>query len=129
MERTSLNPLRELTLLSWLLRLIAKSDRRRTQLYHQMRRLRWACGTSRRSGQGQCGHGMGYIFISPSLKAQLLRPLLRLLMRAAFGGDRASLILQNADDVQLFERARIIPLEQIRLVRSSALTARAFFAE
>ena len=65
-----------------------------------------------KAGQLNAVTGMGYVFIGDSFKAQLLRPLLRLLMRAAFGGDRASLILQNHDDIQLFEKVRIVPLKQ-----------------
>jgi glycosyltransferase involved in cell wall biosynthesis len=127
MERTSLNPLRELALLSWLWRLMRKE---RPDVVHSFT-IKCAVygglvGRLVKAGRVNAVTGMGYVFISPSLKAQLLRPLLRLLMRAALGGDRASLILQNADDVQLFERARLIPLEQIRLVRSSGVDCSRF---
>lgn len=44
--------------------------------------------------------GMGYVSLAHPSRQQLLRPLLRVLMRAALGGDRASLILQNRDDVE-----------------------------
>jgi glycosyltransferase involved in cell wall biosynthesis len=70
--------------------------------------------------------GMGYVFISDSLRARLLRPSLRLLMRAALGGERARLILQNPDDVRLFESARIVRAEQIRLLRGSGVDCSRF---
>ncbi|WP_312029697.1 glycosyltransferase family 4 protein [Methylocystis sp. H62] len=127
MERMSLNPLRELALLSWLWRLMRKE---RPDIVHTFT-IKCAVygGLIARlvkAGRLNSVTGMGYVFISDSFKAQLLRPLLRLLMRAAFGGDRASLILQNHDDVQLFEKVGIVPLEQIRLVRSSGVDCSRF---
>ena len=127
MERTSLNPLRELALLGWLWRLMRKE---RPDIVHNFT-IKCAVygglvGRLVEAGRVNAVTGMGYVFTSPSLKAQLLRPLLRLLMRAALGGSRATLILQNLDDVQLFEKARIVPLEQIRLVRSSGVDCSRF---
>ena len=55
---------------------------------------------------------MGYVFIGNSLKARVLRPFVRFLMRAALGGDRARLILQNPDDINLFLHAGLAPRAQ-----------------
>lgn len=127
MERTSLNPLRELALLGWLWRLMRKE---RPDVVHSFTIKCAVYGglAGRFVGAGRINavEGMGYVFISRSLKAQLLRPLLRLLMRPALGGDRARLISQNPDDVRFFEKARIVPLEQIRLVRSSGVDCSRF---
>lgn len=127
MERASLNPLRELALLGWLWRLMR---RERPDVVHGFT-IKCAVygalvGRLVKAGRINAVAGMGYVFISDSLKARLLRPSLRLLMRAALGGARARLILQNPDDVQLFEKARIVPLERIRLLRGSGVDCSRF---
>ena len=70
--------------------------------------------------------GMGYVFIGDQLKARVLRPFVRLLMRAALGGDSARLILQNPDDMNLFLRAGLAPKEQIRLIPGSGVDCARF---
>jgi hypothetical protein len=52
--------------------------------------------------------GMGYVFSSDDLQARLLRPVVRGLARLTLGGSNARLILQNADDVDFFERNRLV---------------------
>ena len=47
--------------------------------------------------------GMGYVFTSRDLKARVLRPIVRQLMRSALNGRRNALILQNPDDVAVFK--------------------------
>jgi glycosyltransferase involved in cell wall biosynthesis len=127
MERASLNPLRELVLLGWLWRLMR---RERPDVVHgfTIKCAVYGALMGRLAGVGRINAiaGMGYVFISSSLKARLLRPSLRLLMRAALGGERARLILQNPDDVQLFEKAGIVPLGQIRLLRGSGVDCSRF---
>jgi glycosyltransferase involved in cell wall biosynthesis len=127
MQRRSLNPLRELALLGWLWRLMRREQ---PDLVHNFTIKCAVYGglAGRLAGVGRVNAvtGMGHVFINPSLKAQLLRPILRLLMHGAFGGGRTSLILQNLDDFRYFERARIIPLERIRLVRSSGVDCSRF---
>ena len=56
----------------------------------------------------------------------MLRPLVRALMRAALGGKRSRLILQNSDDVELFVRSRILDRAQIRLIRGSGVDCEQF---
>ena len=46
--------------------------------------------------------GLGWVFISPSLVARVLRPIVATLLRLALGGEGARLILQNPDDAALF---------------------------
>ena len=127
MERTSLNPMREIALLGWLWRLMREE---RPDVVHGFT-IKCAVygalvGRLVEAGRINAVAGMGYVFISDSLKARLLRPSLRLLMRAALGGERARLILQNPDDVQLFEKARIVRSEQIRLLRGSGVDCSRF---
>jgi glycosyltransferase involved in cell wall biosynthesis len=71
---------------------------------------------------------MGYVFTSDKLKARLLRPLVRALMHVALDGRRARLILQNPDDVALFERAGFVDPAHIRLIPGSGVDCSRFQA-
>ena len=127
MERVSLNPLRELALLGWLWRLMRREQ---PDVVHgfTIKCAVYGALAARLVGTGRINAvaGMGYVFTSDALKARLLRPAVRGLMRAALGGKRARLILQNPDDVRFFERAAIVPQEQIRLIRGSGVDCSRF---
>lgn len=70
--------------------------------------------------------GMGYVFTSEDLKARMLRPLVKTLMRCTLAGGHSRLILQNPDDADAFTRSRLVPLQQIRLIRSSGVDTTRF---
>ena len=70
--------------------------------------------------------GMGYVFISNSLKARVLRPVVRSLLKLALGGRNARLILQNPDDVALFEMAGLVDPAQVRLIAGSGVDCSRF---
>jgi glycosyltransferase involved in cell wall biosynthesis len=122
MRRLSLNPLRELALLFQLWRMMR---RERPDVVHgfTIKCAVYGALVGRLVGAARINAvaGMGYVFISDSAKARLLRPAVRALMRAALGGPRARLILQNSDDVRFFAQAGIVPLQQIRLVPGSGV--------
>jgi len=128
MQRLSLNPLRELALLWWLYRLMRKE---KVDLVHGFTIKCVVYGAlaarlARVPARVSAVAGMGYVFISDSAKARLLRPLVRLLMRAALDGRNARLILQNPDDVTLFEQARLINPQRIRLIPGSGVDCQRF---
>ena len=127
MERRSLNPLRELALLGGLWRLMHSE---RPDIVHgfTIKCAIYGALIGRLVGAGRVNAvaGMGYVFTSDALKARLLRPAVRALMRLALGGKRARLILQNPDDVLFFARAGIVPREQIRLIRGSGVDCSRF---
>ena len=56
----------------------------------------------------------------------MLRPIVRALLKLALGGRNARLILQNPDDVALFERARLVDPEQVRLILGSGVDCTRF---
>lgn len=122
MRRESLDPLRELALLYWLWRLVRME---RPQIVHGFTIKCAVYGglVARLLGATRVNAvaGMGYVFISDTLKARLLRPVVRTLMRLALGGKRARLILQNPDDVRFFEWSGIAPRAQIRLIPGSGV--------
>jgi len=128
MQRLSLNPLRELALLWWLYRLLRNEQ---VDLVHgfTIKCVVYGALVARLAGvpaRVSAVAGMGYVFISDSAKARLLRPLVRLLMRAALDGRNARLILQNPDDVALFEQARLVSPQRIRLIPGSGVNCQRF---
>jgi glycosyltransferase involved in cell wall biosynthesis len=128
MERRSLNPLRELALLWHLIRLLR---RERPNLVHgfTIKCAVYGSLAARLAGVSarvNAVAGMGYVFTSAHLKARLLRPVVRGLLRLALGGKDARLILQNADDVELFKRAGLVDPAHIRLIRGSGVDCAQF---
>lgn len=128
MERRSLNPLRELALVRWLHRLVREE---RVDVVHgfTIKCAVYGSLAARLAGvpaRVNAVAGMGYVFTSEDLKARLLRPVVRTLMRLALDGRGARLILQNPDDVALFERARLVEAERVRLIPGSGVDCRRF---
>ena len=123
MDRRSLNPLREAAVLAHLWRLFR---RERPDLVHgfTIKCAVYGSLAARLAGVSariNAVTGMGYVFTSEDAKARALRPLVRMLMRAALDGDGTRLILQNPDDVAVFEQARLVAPERIRLIPGSGV--------
>lgn len=128
MQRRSLNPLREMALLWHLTRLLR---RERPTLVHgfTIKCAVYGSLAARLAGisaRVNAVAGMGYVFTSSHMKARLLRPVVRGLLRLALGGRNARLILQNADDVELFQRAGLVDPAHIRLIRGSGVDCAQF---
>lgn len=128
MDRRSLNPLREVVLLYQLVRVLRHE---RPALVHgfTIKCAVYGSLAARLAGvpaRVNAVAGMGYVFISDSLKARLLRPLVRGLLKLALGGHNARLILQNPDDVALFERARLVDPAAVRLIPGSGVDCKRF---
>ncbi len=127
MERRSLNPVRELHLLDQIRRIYAQQ---RPDLVHHftLKCVVYGALVARSLGiRGQINAvtGLGHVFTSDSLRARLLRPPVRKLLRLALSGGNTLLILQNPDDQAIFEQARVIDKGRIRLIRGSGVdTAR-----
>ena len=130
MDRRSLNPLREARLLAWL---VALFRRERPALVHGFTIKCAVYGALAARAAGVSARvssvsGMGYVFTSDDLKARLLRPAVRALLRLALDGRHARLILQNPDDVKLFERAGLAARAHIRLIPGSGVDCARFVA-
>lgn len=130
MVRRSLNPLRELTLVTWLAGFLR---RERPDLVHGFTikcavygslSARLAGVTARVSAVA----GMGYVFSSRDLKARVLRPVVRQVMRLALSGKGSMVILQNPDDLALFRKANIIDESAIRVIKGSGVNVSRFNA-
>lgn len=123
MDRRSLNPLREALLLSHLWRVFR---REKPDLVHGFTIKCAVYGSlaarvARVPARVNAVAGMGYVFISDETKARILRPIVRALLKLALGGRGARLILQNPDDVALFERARLVNSSRVRLIPGSGV--------
>ena len=128
MQRRSLNPFRELILVLWLRRLLRQE---RVDLVHgfTIKCAVYGSLAARLAGvpaRVNAVAGMGYVFTSNALKARMLRPLVRVVMRVAMGGRGVRLILQNPDDVKLFERAHIVDSSTVRLIPGSGVNCERF---
>jgi glycosyltransferase involved in cell wall biosynthesis len=127
MDRRSLNPVRELALLAWLWRLVRAEQ---ADIVHgfTIKCAVYGALAARLAGVARVNavSGMGYVFISDERLARALRPVVRGLMRIALGGAKARLILQNADDVALFEKSGIVSASQIRRIPGSGVDCERF---
>jgi glycosyltransferase involved in cell wall biosynthesis len=128
MQRRSLNPIRELGLLWHLFRLFR---RERPGLVHGFTIKCAIYGSlaarfARIPARINAVAGMGYVFTSDDAKARLLRPLVGGLMKLALGGRGSRLVLQNPDDVALFERAGLTEPSRVRLIRGSGVDCSRF---
>lgn len=70
--------------------------------------------------------GLGHVFISKSIRARLLRPMVRLLIRFALFAPKGRLILQNGDDRDLFLENKLVDASQIRIIRGSGVNTSRF---
>ena len=123
MVRRSLNPLRELRLVRWLQQLML---RERVDLVHgfTIKCAVYGSLAARLAGVNarvSAVAGMGYVFTSSDVRAQVLRPFVGGLMRVAIGGKRSLLILQNPDDVELFTRTGLAQPAHTRLIPGSGV--------
>lgn len=128
LQRRSLNPLREAGFILSLVRLLR---RERPDVVHGFTLKCAVYGSLAARLAGVPGRvnavtGMGYVFTSNDLKARLLRPVVRALMRLALDGPRARLILQNPDDVAFFTRHRLVHPDRIRLIPGSGVDCEVF---
>jgi glycosyltransferase involved in cell wall biosynthesis len=128
MDRRSLNPWTETRLLQHLLVLYC---RERPDLAHHFTLKCVILGAlaARLAGIPACVSsvdGMGYIFTSQDLKARLLRPVLRGLLRFCLNASHSRLILQNPDDWQEFLAHQLIRPERIHLIRGVGVNTQRF---
>jgi glycosyltransferase involved in cell wall biosynthesis len=123
MERASLNPLRELATLG---RLVSVLRRERPDIVHGFTLKCAIYGTiaariARVPAVVSAVSGMGFVFTSDALKARLLRPLVKTLLRFALHGERSLLVLQNHDDALAFAQAGLVAPERIRIILGSGV--------
>lgn len=130
MARRSLNPFRELALVLWLRKLMRQE---RVDLIHgfTIKGAVYGSLAARLAGVSARVNGidgLGYVFASSDLKARLLRPLVRAMLRLALNGENARLILQNPDDVALFHQAGLVESARVRMIPGAGVDCNRFAA-
>ncbi len=130
MNRRSLNPWTEIKLLIHLARLYA---RERPVLVHHLttKCIIYGSLAARLVGIGARVNevtGMGYVLSSNSLRARLLRPGVKGLMKLALGGDCCGqlMIVQNPNDRDACIRAGLTAAERIRLIPGCGVNTKRF---
>ncbi|NML46556.1 glycosyltransferase family 4 protein [Ramlibacter sp. G-1-2-2] len=128
MVRRSLNPLRELALIIWLARLL---KRERVQLLHgfTIKCAVYGSIAARFSGvdaQVNAVAGMGYVFTSNSVRARILRPLVRALLKFALIAPNSRLILLNQDDQRMFLDFGLADSNSIRVLPGAGINCQRF---
>ncbi|GLQ91257.1 glycosyltransferase family 4 protein [Dyella acidisoli] len=128
MDRASLNPLREAVTLSQLVRVLRREQ---PDLLHNFTLKCAIYGAiaariARVPTVVNAVAGLGYVFTSHTLKARMLRPLVKALLHTALDNERSLLVLQNPDDAMAFTSAELIAPEKIRVIRSSGVNTSRF---
>jgi glycosyltransferase involved in cell wall biosynthesis len=128
MARRSLNPFREMALVLWLHQLMRRES---VDLVHGFTIKGAVYGSLAARLAGVSARingidGLGYVFASNDLKAQILRPLVRFMLRLALDGKNARLILLNQDDVALFEQVGLVDAALVRMIPGAGVDCKRF---
>lgn len=65
--------------------------------------------------------GLGYVYTGNSIKNKALRFVLDRMLRTGLKHKNSALILQNRDDIELFQKRKIVQPENIELIRGSGV--------
>lgn len=128
MERRSLNPLKEVKVIYHLWKLMR---REKPAFIHgfTLKAAIYGCFAAKLAGVKKrvAGiDGLGYVFTSRDVKANLLRPFVRGLLRLSLGSKGQLLILQNQDDVSLFVKHKIVPPRIIHMIPGAGVDCQKF---
>ncbi len=123
LSQHGINPSAELTTLIALARLYRQLD---PDLLHHIsiKPVIYGGIAARLSGRRkmvQAMSGLGYVFASGDLKANLIRLCCTPLFRAANAAEGTMMIFQNPDDLETFARRRLIDADKAVLIRGSGV--------
>jgi len=126
MRRGSFNPFRDLMLIYEIYKLYRDLD---PTLVHQVAQKPVLYGTiaARLAGVKKIVNalgGMGYMFISTSLKAKILKRIIKILWRLLLKNTNQKLILQNPTDFNSFKK--ILSETQLRLIAGAGINIKDF---
>jgi glycosyltransferase involved in cell wall biosynthesis len=128
MGRRSLSPLREVDVLTQLIRLYRLE---RPDLAHHFTIKCVIYGTlaARLANVPSVVNaiaGLGHVFISNTPRARMLRPAVRGLLELSCVGKGVHVVVQNADDLRAFQRMRLPSSGSVTLIRGSGVDVRKF---
>ncbi len=70
--------------------------------------------------------GLGFTEVSRSLRARVLRRVMRAVLRAAWGGTDVHAIVQNPDDADVLVAARMLDRSRVHLIRGAGVDLSSF---
>ena len=70
--------------------------------------------------------GMGYLFTSSRVRARVLRPAIRLVLKRLCGRAGSRMVVQNADDRDAMTRAGVVDAARVALIRGSGVDLERF---
>jgi len=128
LTRRSLNPLLELKTLR---DVIAAYRRERPDIVHHvaMKPVLYGSVAARLTGISRVVNamaGMGFLYISRSLKAGLIRQSVNCVLRFLLKAGDSRLILQNPDDREMFVDNQLVESRQVRLIKGSGVNVTLF---
>ena len=128
MNRASLNPAREFKLL-WQLTKIYKKEQPALVHHFTIKSVIIGSIAAKWAGvpaQVNAIAGLGYVFISGALKARVLRPVVKFLLKWILQDARGLVILQNFDDKKKIQAFSGLSEDKIRVVHGSGVNTARF---
>ena len=127
-DRSGLNPLRDRTTVA---AIGAAYRAHRPDLVHHvaMKPVLYGSYAARRAGVPAVVNamaGLGFLFVTRGAAGRLLRPVVKRALRRACDGANTTLIVQNDDDRQIFEREIGVAPARIAIVRGAGVDIAAF---
>jgi len=128
LQRKSTNPLREISAIIDLIRIY---HREQPDIVHHVsiKPVLYGAFAARLSGVPNVVNaltGMGFVFISSTLKARLLKFFVRPAFRLLLKPSNSILLLQNPDDCLMFTELELVSKDQIRLIRGSGVDTKKY---
>ncbi len=127
-DRSGLNPLRDRTTVA---AIGAAYRAHRPDLVHHvaMKPVLYGSYAARRAGVPAVVNamaGLGFLFVTRGAAGRLLRPVVKRALRRACDGANTTLVVQNDDDRQIFEREIGVAPARIAIVRGAGVDVAAF---
>lgn len=131
MDRRSLNPLKEISVLLRLLRIYIKE---KPDIVHHftLKCVVYGMFAALLGGINKKVNaltGLGYVFTAKSFKARLLKPIIKLAMRLLFISPSSQVIVQNQDDYTLLLSNRLVHESSLFLIQGSGVNTQRFSPE
>lgn len=123
LERRSLNPIREIISIFdlWKILFLFRPDIIHAVAQKPVIYAGFAMKFSKKAKFVAALGGVGFIFTGKNIKANLLKPIVKLCLRFVLWDPTSKLILQNTDNVQTIVNSRIVDKNRITLIKGAGV--------
>lgn len=123
LERRSLNPIREIISIFdlWKILFLFRPDIIHAVAQKPVIYAGFAMKFSKKAKFVAALGGVGFIFTGKNIKANLLKPIVKLCLRFVLWDPTSKLILQNTDNVQTIVKSRIVDKNRITLIKGAGV--------